>query len=329
MTLDLRRRRLGLLGLALCAPAWPAAAAADSVYPSRTITLVVPYPPGGTNDNVARIVARRLQDLTKQTVVINNKGGAGGLIGTGEVAAAPADGYTLLSASIGNLAIAPQLMKADFDPFADLVPVAFCGAGRATVAVNPAVPVKTLAELIAYAKAHPGKLSFGTSGVGTPGHLAGETLKQLTGIDIRHVPYRGSAAAVADAVAGQVDIIFDPLSTPFIKAGSLRALAYFGGPTPPADLPDLPSMAQAGVNGWQDALAGSFFIVARRSTPPEVLAQLRQRLDQVLREPDTVRALAKVQVVVEPLTLEQTERQIHAVHDLAQRLIAAGRISAE
>ena len=325
---DLRRRRLGLLGLALLSPTLRVDAAPET-YPSKPITLVVPYPPGGTNDNVARIVAKRLQDTTKQSVVIVNKDGAGGLIGTGEVAAAPADGYTLLSASIGNIAIAPQLMKVNFDPFADLVPVAYCGGGRATVAVNPALPVKTLAELIAYAKAHPGKLTFGTSGNGTPGHLSGETLKQLTGIDIRHVPYRGSAAAVADAVAGHVDIAFDPLSTPFVKSGGLRALAYFGGPTPPVDLPTLPSMAQAGVKGWEDALAGSFYIVAPRRTPPDVLAQVRQRLADVLHDPDTIRALANVQVVVEPLTLEQTETQIHAVHDLAQRLIASGKITAD
>ncbi|MES2185069.1 MAG: tripartite tricarboxylate transporter substrate binding protein [Pseudomonadota bacterium] len=321
------RRLLSLLPL--LAAAWALPAAAEPAFPAKPISLIVPYPPGGTNDNVARIIGKRLGEKAHQPVVVDYKGGAGGTIGAAYVAAAAPDGYTLLNASIGNLAIAPQLMKVHFDPFKDFVPIGYVGGARTAITVNPALPVRTLAELIAYARANPGKLTYGTSGNGTPGHLAGEHFKQLAGVDIRHVPYRGSAQAVADVVAGHVDIAFDPLGNSFVNSGKLRALAFFGGAKPPADLPNVPSVAQAGLAGWEDALAGSFFVVAPVKLPPKVLAQLRRWFDETVREPAIVSALASVQVVAEPLTPQQTERQIHAVHDLAQRLIDVSRTQAD
>jgi tripartite-type tricarboxylate transporter receptor subunit TctC len=295
-------------------------ASAQQPFPSKPINYVVPYTPGGTNDNVARIIARRLAEKAGQPVVIEYKAGAGGTLGAGFVAASPADGYTLLNTSIGNLAIAPQLMTVKFDPFYDLVPVAYIGNSLATVAINPALPIRTLPELIAYARANPGKLTFASSGNGTPGHLAGELLKRLANIDIRHVPYKGSAPAVADVVAGHVDLVFDPLSTQFIKQGKLRALAYFGGARSP-DLPNVPSIRDAGIKGWEDSLAGAFFITAPRNVPPEVLARLRQWIGEILAEPDTVAALGRVQVDVQTLTAEQTSQRIRQVHEIAARVV--------
>ena len=313
-----------LVAAAAVAPA--AHAEQHEPYPHKPITLVVPYPPGGTNDNVARIIGKRLSEKVHQPVIVEYKAGAGGTIGAGFVASAPADGYTLLNASIGNLAIAPQLVPVRFDPFADLTPVAYVGGARTAIAVNPQLPVKTLRELIDYARANPGKLSYGSSGNGTPGHLAGEYFKQLAGIDIRHVPYRGSAQAVADVVAGHVDIAFDPLGNQFVRSGKLRALAFFGGPTAPADLAGVPSIAQAGLKGWEDGLAGSFFIVASSHLPPAVLAKLRSSVSAILREPDTVKALADVQVVAQAMTAEQAAAQIRSVHDLAGRLIQSSKV---
>lgn len=295
-------------------------ASAQQPFPSKPINYVVPYTPGGTNDNVARIIARRLAERAGQPVVIEYKAGAGGTLGAGFVAASPADGYTLLNTSIGNLAIAPQLMTVKFDPFYDLVPVAYIGNSLATVAINPALPIRTLPELIAYARANPGKLTFASSGNGTPGHLAGELLKRLANIDIRHVPYKGSAPAVADVVAGHVDLVFDPLSTQFIKQGKLRALAYFGGARSP-DLPNVPSIRDAGIKGWEDSLAGAFFITAPRNVSPEVLARLRQWIGEILAEPDTVAALGRVQVDVQTLTAEQTSQRIRQVHEIAARVV--------
>jgi len=298
-------------------------------YPARPINLVVPYTPGGTNDNVARIIGKRLSEKLHQPVVIDYKAGAGGTIGAGFVAAAPADGYTLLNASIGNLAIAPQLVPVRFDPFADLTPIAFVGGARTAIAVNPQLPVNTLQELIAYARANPGKLSYGSSGNGTPGHLAGEYFKQLAGVEIRHVPYRGSAQAVADVVAGHVDIAFDPLGNQFVRSGKLRALAFFGGPTAPADLAGVPSVKQAGLSGWEDGLAGSFFIVASSHLPPAILSQLQATVAGVLREPAIVKALADVQVIAQPMTPQQAAAQIRGVHDLARTLIASSKVRAD
>jgi tripartite-type tricarboxylate transporter receptor subunit TctC len=211
-------------------------------------------------------------------------------------------------------------MTVKFDPFYDLVPVAYIGNSLATVAINPALPIRTLPELIAYARANPGKLTFASSGNGTPGHLAGELLKRLANIDIRHVPYKGSAPAVADVVAGHVDLVFDPLSTQFIKQGKLRALAYFGGARSP-DLPNVPSIRDAGIKGWEDSLAGAFFITAPRNVPPEVLARLRQWIGEILAEPDTVAALGRVQVDVQTLTAEQTSQRIRQVHEIAARVV--------
>lgn len=300
-------------------------ASAQQPFPSKPITYVVPYTPGGTNDNVARIIAKRLAEKAGQPVVIEYKAGAGGTLGAGFVAASAADGYTLLNTSIGNVAIAPQLVAVKFDPFHDLVPVAYIGNSLATVAINPSLPIRTLPELIAYARANPGKLTFASSGNGTPGHLAGELLKRQTGIDIRHVPYKGSAPAVADVVAGHVDLVFDPLSTQFIKQGKLRALAYFGGARSP-DLPNVPSVRDAGVKGWEDSLAGAFFITAPRNVPPEVLAKLRQWIGEILAEPDTVAALSRVQVDVQTLTPEQTAQRIRQVHEIAARVVKDGTV---
>ncbi len=300
-------------------------ALAQQPFPSKPITYVVPYTPGGTNDNVARIIAKRLAEKAGQPVVIEYKAGAGGTLGAGFVAASAADGYTLLNTSIGNVAIAPQLVAVKFDPFHDLVPVAYIGNSLATVAINPSLPIRTLPELIAYARANPGKLTFASSGNGTPGHLAGELLKRQTGIDIRHVPYKGSAPAVADVVAGHVDLVFDPLSTQFIKQGKLRALAYFGGARSP-DLPNVPSVRDAGVKGWEDSLAGAFFITAPRNVPPEVLAKLRQWIGEILAEPETVAALSRVQVDVQRLTPEQTAQRIRQVHEIAARVVKDGTV---
>ena len=298
-------------------------ALAQQPFPSKPITYVVPYTPGGTNDNVARIITKRLAEKAEQPVVIEYKPGAGGTLGAGFVATSPADGYTLLNTSIGNVAIAPQLVTVKFDPFHDLVPVAYIGNSLATVAINPSLPIRTLPELIAFARANPGKLTFASSGNGTPGHLAGELLKRQASIDIRHVPYKGSAQAVADVVAGHVDVVFDPLSTQFIKQGKLRALAYFGGARSP-DLPNVPSVRDAGVKGWEDSLAGAFFITAPRNVPPDVLAKLRQWISEILAEPDTVVALSRAQVNVQTLTPEQTTQRIRQVHELAARVIKDG-----
>ncbi len=188
-------RRAILAGGAAAALTMPFQSHAEAAYPGRLISYVVPFPPGATNDNAARIVARKLSEKLGQTIVIENKSGGGGSIGAEFVAKARPDGYTLLNASTGNLTIVPHLIRTGYEPFRDFTPVGYVGLSRSVFAIHPSVPAQTLQDLVAYARANPGKLNFGSAGNGSGGHLAGEYLKLRAGIDMVHVPYRGSAAA--------------------------------------------------------------------------------------------------------------------------------------
>ncbi|MBD1552605.1 Bug family tripartite tricarboxylate transporter substrate binding protein [Pseudomonas typographi] len=304
--------------VALCA------STALAQYPDKPITYVVPYTPGGTNDNIARIIARHLGERLGQPIVVENKPGAAGTLGAAYVAHAAADGYTLLNASIGNLAIAPQLLAVQFDPFNDLTPVAHLAGSRSVIAVNPALPIHSIAELIAYAKAHPGELTYGTSGNGTPGHISTEYLKLLAGIDLVHVPYKGSAQALSDATAGHIDLVSDPLANTFVQAGKLRGLAYFGTDEAP-DLPGIPSLTET-YPQWK--FSGSYLAMAPAGTPPDVLASIRQAFDDVLAEPETISELKALGMAPQRLSTEQSAALIRATHDVSQQIIAQAHIKA-
>lgn len=297
---------------------------AMAAYPEKPITYVVPYTPGGTNDNIARIIARHLGERLGQPVVVENRPGAAGTLGAAFVAHAAADGYTLLNASIGNLAIAPQLMSVQFDPFKDLVPVAHLAGSRSVIAVNPQLPIHSIAELVTYAKANPGKLTYGTSGNGTPGHISTEYLKLLAGIDMVHVPYKGSAQALTDATAGHIDVVSDPLANTFVQAGKLRGLAFFGTEQAP-DLPGIPSLTET----WPEwKFSGSFLAMAPTGTPPEVLTTIRQAFDEVLAQPETLAELRKLGMAPQRLSTEQSEALIRTTRDLSAEIIEKAHIKA-
>ena len=301
------------------------AATAWAQYPDKPITYVVPYTPGGTNDNIARIVARHLGEKLGQPVVVENKPGAAGTLGAAYVAHAPADGYTLLNASIGNLAIAPQLVAVQFDPVKDLTPVAHLAGSRSVIAVNPKLPIKSIEELVAYAKAHPGKLTYGTSGNGTPGHISTEYLKLLAGIDMVHVPYKGSAQALTDATAGHIDLVSDPLANGFVQAGKLRGLAFFGTDEAP-DLPGIPALTET-YPQWK--FSGAFLAMAPSSTPPEVLEKIRKAFDEVLAEPTTISELKALGMAPQRLSTEQSEAVIQSTYALSKEIIAQAHIKAD
>ena len=293
-------------------------------YPDKPITYVVPYTPGGTNDNIARIIARHLGDRLGQPIVVENKPGAAGTLGAAYVAHADADGYTLLNASIGNLAIAPQLMPVQFDPFKDLTPVAHLAGSRSVIAVNPQLPIHSIEELVTYAKAHPGQLTYGTSGNGTPGHISTEYLKLLAGIDMVHVPYKGSAQALTDATAGHIDLVSDPLANTFVQAGKLRGLAFFGTEQAP-DLPGIPALTES-FPQWK--FSGSFLAMAPTGTPQDVLEVIRKAFDEVLSEPTTINELKALGMAPQLLTTEQSESLIQSTHDLSKQIIAQANIKA-
>jgi tripartite-type tricarboxylate transporter receptor subunit TctC len=295
-------------------------------YPSRPVSYVVPFPPGATNDNAARIVARRLGEKLGQTVMIDNKSGGGGLIGAEFVAKSKPDGHTLLNASTGNLTIAPHLMRTGYDPFRDFKPVGYIGVSRSVFAIHPSVPAQSLQELVALAKANPGKLNFGSAGNGSGGHLAGEYLKLRTGIDMVHVPYRGSAAAAKDAVAGLVQVIIDPITAPLVRAGHLRGLAVSGNDLRD-DLPGIPGIAEAGYPDWE--LAGGFVAVAPSATPAPVLARLNEVFAEILAEEATVKALNAIGL--KPLVLDPAAitARLQAESDTNARIVKAASITAD
>jgi tripartite-type tricarboxylate transporter receptor subunit TctC len=269
-------------------------AASAEAFPDRPIHIVVPFPAGGSNDVVARFLGQKLSDICGQSVIIDNRAGAGGNVGAEFVARAAPDGYTLLLTAPGPLAVNPSLFPhLAFDPAADFAPVALVASVQIVLTVNPAVKAKTVGELIALAKAAPGTMNFGSSGYGSTNHLAGELFKNLAGINIVHVPYRGAAPAMNDLVGGQIPILFDnmPAVRPQALAGSLRALAVAGHARSPL-FPDLPTMEEAGVPGFE---ASSWFgLVAPARTPPVVVKILTDDVMKALGDPDFARKLSDV-----------------------------------
>ena len=270
------------------------AGAAAAPYPDRPVRIVVPFPAGGSNDVIARLLGAKLGELWGQTVIIDNRAGAGGNIGAESVARAAADGTTLLLTAPGPLAVNQSLYaNLPFDPTKDFAPVALIASVPIVLAVNPAVKAKSVTELIALAKAAPGTMNFGSSGYGSTNHLAGELFKTQAGINIVHVPYRGAAPAMNDLIAGQIPMMFDnmPAIRPQVLGGTIRGIAVAGAKRSPL-FPDLPTMAEAGVSGFE---ASSWFgLVAPAATPPDVITSLTTAVSKVLQDPDVVKKLAEV-----------------------------------
>jgi tripartite-type tricarboxylate transporter receptor subunit TctC len=261
-------------------------------YPSKPIRLIAPFAAGGGADYVARVAGQKIGAALGQPVVIDNRGGAGGAIGTELAARSPADGYTLLLGSQGPFAILPVISpRLAYDPIRDFAPVTVVCSFPFVLVVNPALPVKSVQELIALAQAKPGQLNFGSPGNGSTTHLANELLKVLAKIDVVHVPYKGVAPAVADVLAGQLQFMSGDLSTlmPQVKAGKLRALAITGAKRSPL-VPELPTVAEAGLPGYE--ASGWFGVIAPASTPREIVARLNAVLVAGLTQTDARERLA-------------------------------------
>jgi tripartite-type tricarboxylate transporter receptor subunit TctC len=282
----IRRRHLPLLA-ALPAPAL----AQGERYPSRAVTFIVPYPPGGSSDNVARPVAQKLGEVLGQSVVIENRGGAGGSVGAAQVAQAKPDGYTLLVFPTAVLTISPHMMALTYDAARAFAPVSMLAFGDGVVAMHPSVPARSVSELIAYAKASPTPLRFGSAGNGTITQMTGELFAEATGIRLEHVPYRGSAPALTDLLAGRVQLQFDPVAMPAIKDGRLVGLAITGDERS-AELPELPTLKELGLGG--DAGLSFFGLASPAGVPPEVVERLTGALRRALAAPEVARAMAPV-----------------------------------
>src|SRR5437868_3043964 len=279
-------RRLFALALLLALVA-PAAAE----YPDKPVRLLIPFPPGGSNDVVGRLVANQLSEKLGHKVFVDNRGGAGGVLGTEAAAVAPPDGYTLLIVSIAH-AVNPALYKLNYDPIKSFAPISILATGPNVLAVNPQLGVHNVKELLALAKEKPGELDYASAGVGSFQHLGGELFKLVAGVNLQHVPYKGGGPAMQDVIAGHVKIMFSSLvqTTPFIKSGQLRALGT-GGAKRSTVLPDVPTIAEAGVPGY---LADNWWgLLAPAGTPDPIITKLYDATQEALKAPELQEVFAR------------------------------------
>ena len=280
------------LAISTCAAAWGEAASAQA-FPSKPIRVVVPFPPGGTTDTMTRVIALPLSQLLGQPVIVENRPGAGGTLGTELAARAPADGYTIVLGTISTLAIAPKFYSnLRYDAATSFAPISLIARVPYLIFVHPSVPARSLQDLIDLARSHPGKLNFGSPGDGTLPQIAGETFKTMAAVDLVHVPYKGDAAAMTDLVSGQIQIMFGTLGPyqQYVRAGKLRVLAAASSQRHP-ELPDVPTTAEAGLPGYE--VAAWFGLLAPRGTPPEVINLLNADLLKVLRGKDVGETLSR------------------------------------
>jgi tripartite-type tricarboxylate transporter receptor subunit TctC len=305
-----------------------ASVVAADAYPTRPIRLIVPFPAGGPPDVIARVMGDQIGSRLNQTVVIDNRPGAGATIGTRTVAAADPDGYTLLFASTTSLSIAPAVFKnVDYDPVKSFAPLGGVSIGPLVVVVHPSVPAKTVQEFVAYAKANPGKLNYG-SGVGSPPHIAWGLFTRVTGTDMQFVPYRAMASAMTDLVAGEIQIMIDgtgPL-LPHIQEGKVRALAVTGKTRSP-DFPNLPTMIEAGYPDY--VLSFWTGIVAPAGTPAEIVAKVNAAINESLKSSPVQANLAKFNVEANITTPQEFASFLAAETEKWGGIIRATGIKAE
>jgi tripartite-type tricarboxylate transporter receptor subunit TctC len=292
------KKLLTLMPLLAAIASLSTGALASDAFPSKPVRILVGFSPGGSNDIVARLIAPKLSEGLGQQVVIDNKPGAGGNIAASAMLSAPADGHTLMMCTTGTLSIQPHLTKAPFNPETDLLPVTQIANAPYLLLVNAALPVKDVKELVAYAKAKPGIINFASSGNGTGGHLAGEMLKARAGIDIVHVPYKGTGQAMTDLLAGQVSMIFDqPVSSmSYAQSGKLRILAVASPRRLPA-LPDVPTVAESGIPAFDPVTWTG--LCAAKGTPAAAIERVQREVAKVLAMPEISKRL--IQDGLEPV----------------------------
>jgi len=314
--------------LALAVAFWSAVAAAQG-YPAKPIRFIAPFPPGGSSDVLCRILGQKLGELTGQAVVVENRAGASGNIGHEFAAKQPADGYTLVLSNNSALAINPHLFKRlGFDPQADFAPVSMVASAGQVLVVHPSVPAANVRELIALAKAKPGQLHFGSGGKGIPSHIAGETFKVAAGVDIVHVPYKGTVQAVGDLVSGQVQLVFSDMvpAVPHIRAGKLRPLAVTVGQRSAA-LPDVPTVDEAGLPGFRSVVWWA--VLVPKATPQGIVSRLNGYFGRVVAAPDVQERYASLGVFTEHSTPQQVTERVNADLQEFARILKAAGVEAE
>ncbi len=321
MMLDLRAVALAALAFALC----PASASAQQDYPTRTVTLLVPQAPGASSDLLARTLGERLQAVWKQIVVIDNRPGAGSNIGAAIAARAAPDGYTLMIGTDALMTSNAHLYRnMGFDPIKDFAPITIAGSNIICLAIHVDTPVKTVPELIAYAKANPGRLKYGTPGVASPHHLSGELLALKTGVKIVHVPYRGGGPAANDLLGGHINMAFLSLSTavPQLSTGKIRIVALVTKDRYAA-MPDVPTFAET-VPGFD--MPSWLGVFAPAGTPAPLIARLNETITRILNDPPVKQKLAGLGLVVAPVTPAELAEMIKRDSAVRGELIKAAHI---
>jgi len=316
------------LVLAAAALLLSGAAAAQSDFPSRTITMLVGFAPGGATDTAARIIAKKLSENIGQTVVVENKAGAGGNIAHQAVAIAPPDGYTILLGSVGPLSVSPHIFaKLPYDPLKDLAPLTMAVTFPNVLVVHAGVPVKNLAEYIALAKQKPGGLDYASTGVGSASHLAGELFNQKAGVNIVHIPYKGGGPAMTDLLGGRVGAYYSTPSTagPHIATGKLKAIATTGAKRTPF-MPDVPTIAESGFPGFE--ASNWYAFVTSAKVPAPILDKLNAELVKALNDPSVKEQLAKHFLEPAPGTRDELAKYIKSEYDTWGRVVKAAGITA-
>ncbi len=309
------------------APAW-----ADPSYPNKPIRIIVPFTPGGSPDVLARTIGQKISESTGAPVVIENVAGAGGTVGADRASKAAPDGYTLLMGHVGTLAVAPAVYpNLPYDPIKSFVPVAWVAKLPNVLAVHPSMPVNNVTELVKYLKANPGKVNYGSGGNGSAAHLAMEYFKLSTQTFVVHVPYRGTAPSVTDAIAGQIQMVFTgaPALVPMVKAGKLRAIAV-SSPKRLDLLPDVPTLAESGVKGLEGFEADQWYgLVAPAGTPAAVVQKLNQVVNANLTAPEMVARLKTEGATATPASPEAFGQLIQREIKRWRPVVLNAKISAD
>lgn len=311
------RRRRVLSTAALCIASLAAGAALAADYPDKPIRLVVPFPAGGATDLMARALGQKLAERLGQSVVIDNRAGAGGGVGAEAVAAAAPDGYTLLFATMGSLTINPNLYKnLRYDPIKSFVPISLTHSTSNLLVVHPDIPARSVAELIELARSRPGQLTYASAGNGTTSHLSGELFKSLAKVELTHVPYKGSAPAMTDFLGGRISMMFDTTSNfvDYVKTGRLRPLGLTGSKRSPA-MPGVPTISEApGMAGYEMSLW--LGVLAPVGTPQDIIARLNSAIGAAMSGPEMARQMMDAGIEVRLSTPQGFSQQIRA--DLAK-----------
>jgi tripartite-type tricarboxylate transporter receptor subunit TctC len=322
------RRRLTLATMASCVtfPGW---VQAQGSYPNRPIKLIAPFPPAGTSDVLSRIIARKLSEVLGQPVTVENKPGASANIGHDFVAKSAPDGYTLIITNSSVFVSNPYLFKRmPFDPFTDFESMGLVASAGQVLIVHPSVPARTVAELTALAKSRPGKLNFGSGGKGIQSHVSGEMYKAAVGVDMVHVPYKGTIQAVTDLVAGQVELVFSDMvpAMPQIRAGTVRALAVTSVNRSSA-LPEVPTMIESGIPGFN---AGVWWaLLGPKGTPPAVVARINSEWAKISKDPEVIESYARLGVNTEHSTPAKVLEMARAEYPVMGKILRDAGVQAE